>query len=77
VQCGVEQHGVVERVFAQQHRRDVAGDDAERGQPAQHRRGLADPAMDANESAALRRLVVGRPADLEDLDPLDLHTPPQ
>src|SRR5665213_2984075 len=69
---------MVERVLADQRRRDVAGDDAERSQPAQHRRRLADPgnavvAIDALPGAALRRFVARRPANLEGLDVFDLH----
>jgi hypothetical protein len=81
VEGGVEQHAVIERVLADQGRRNVARDDAERGNATLHRRGLADPgeaviAMHPDKGAALLRLVVRPPADLKDLDVGDFHGGP-
>ena len=78
VQQRVEQHGMIERVLADQRRRQVVADDAERGEAALHRRRLADAVdavigVDAHEGAVLRRLVVRRPAHLEGVDAGDLH----
>src|SRR5947207_10793987 len=75
---GVEKDGVIERVLTDQHRRDVARDDAERGEAALHRRRFADAVVsvirvDADKGAALLRLVAGSPADLKRLDVADFH----
>src|SRR5262249_42726366 len=78
VQQCVEQHGVVERVVADQRWRQIARDDPKRGDPALHWRGLADAkrtviAVNPDPSAALLWLVPGRPADLKCLDVADFH----
>ena len=78
VQGRVEQDGVIERVRADQHRRDVARDNAERGEAALHRRRFADAAeplirMDPDKGAALLRRIARRPADLKHLDVADFH----
>ena len=78
VQQRVEQHGMVQRILADQRRREIVRDHAERGEAALHRRGLADAehavvGVDAHEGAVLRRLVVRRPAHLERIDAGDLH----
>ena len=82
VQHPVLQHGMIERVLADQRRSEVVGDDAERGEPALHRRRFADPpepviGVDADKGAALRRAVVRRPGKLERLDFTDFHRPSQ
>ena len=74
----VEQDGVIERILADQPRRDVARDDSERGEAALHRRGFTNAAqpiigMDPDPGAALLRPIVRRPADLEDLDLAYFH----
>ena len=78
VQQRIQQHGMIERILADQRRREVVPDDAERGEAALHRRRLADavdPVVgeDADEGAVLRRLLVRRPAHLERIDAGDLH----
>src|SRR5438105_12736177 len=75
---GVEEDGVIERVLTDQHRRDIARDDAERGEAALHRRRFADAVVsvirvDADKGAALLRLFAGSPADLKRLDVADFH----
>ncbi len=74
----VVDHGLVERVGADQHGRDVPLDDAERMQAALHGRGfpVADHAVgrgDAHERGAAARRVARRPTDLEGLDRLDFR----
>ena len=78
VQQCVEQHRMIERVLADQRRRQIVLDDPERGEPALHRRRLADAeravvAMNSDPSAALRGLVLGRPLNLKHFDFADLH----
>ena len=70
---------MVERVLADQLRRQVVRDDPERGQPALHRRGFADPvetvlAPHPDKGAALLRLVLRRPGDLKGLNFGDFHS---
>jgi len=69
---------MVERVLADQRRRQVALDDPERGKAALHWRRLANAegavvAMNSDPGAALRGLVLGRPLHLEHFDVMDLH----
>ena len=70
--------GLVERVGADQHGRDVPLDDPEGMQAALHGRGLAiaDYAVrrgDAHERGATARRIARRPTDLEGLDRLDFR----
>lgn len=78
MQQGVEQDRMIEGVSADERRRQIARHDPERGEPALHRRGLADTeeavlAADPDPGAALARRVLGPPRDLKDFDVPDLH----
>jgi hypothetical protein len=69
---------VVERILADQERRHVARDHAERSGAPEHRRRLANPVGtvvgdDAHEGAVLLRRIARRPGHMEGVDGFDLH----
>ena len=78
VEQAVLQYRIIERILADQRWCEVMLDDPERGEPALHRRRLANAeravvAMNPDPGAALRRLVLRCPLDLKDLDVANLH----
>src|SRR5215467_12466455 len=78
VQQSVVQNCMIERVGADQLRREIVPDDPERCEPALHRRRLANAegpvvAMDPNPGAALRRGILWRPLHLKHLDIANFH----
>src|SRR4051794_4091041 len=69
---------MIQRIAAQQHRRDVVLDHAQGCSATLHGRRLADTRqsavrMDADERATLARFVGRRPVDLKGLYLRDLH----